>query len=237
MNYDAMVKKNLAALEAAFAEMKPVTKERCGAMVRDAVARMMPVKEPEGPPTTPLSFSIERATVNGEPVNLVLQNPGNITFPIPCKTTSTIPAWVDPLARAMVEDGIVKSPPAWNGVTTTSDGVSTFVKVIDDMPVDKSGISVPFFEEPAIEGDLPGTTGTFYTETFQTESPVEIIGGWPDKSEVKLIGLAPNRRMLRGTLGDGRLVSIERKQPWTAGAVVQTKLIRAGASPLYRIMA
>ena len=186
MNYDAMVKKNLAALEAAFAEMKPVTKERCGAMVRDAVARMMPVPAP---------------------------------LPV------TIPA--DPLARAMVEDGIVKSPPVWNGVTTTSDGVSTFVKVIDEHPV----------EEPAIEGDLPGTTGTFYTETFQTESPVEFIGGWPDKSEVKLIGLAPNRRMLRGTLGDGRLVSIERKQPWTAGAVVQTKLIRAGASPLYRMMA
>jgi hypothetical protein len=91
--------------------------------------------------------------------------------------------------------------------------------------------------EPEIEGDLPGTSWTFYHETAVVGSepvPVELIGGWPVRSQIDLTGLAPNRRMLKGRLEDGRVVSVERR----VGAVgrVTGRLMMAGVSPLYRVV-
>lgn len=122
---------------------------------------------------------------------------------------------------------------SFHGVVTTSTGGTTTVYPIP-----------PPAEEPAIEGDLPGATGTFYAETMQTDSPPavsesvpELIGGWPNHSLAKVMGLAPNRRMLKAFLPDSRIVSVERKEPWKAGEEVKVKLMRAGSSPLYRMVA
>jgi len=65
--------------------------------------------------------------------------------------------------------------------------------------------------------------------------PVEMVDGWPMRAEIKVIGLAPNRRMLKGVLGE-KFVSVERKPGW-ANRVYPMKLIRAGIAPLYRICA
>ena len=141
---------------------------------------------------------------------------------------ATVKSWVNEKFPSIVHSGIT---------TVSSSGTTTVY------PADYVPSSVPFFstqpivpEEPFIEGDTPGATGTFYTETLITESPPEMIGGWPDKSLVRVLGLAANRRHIRGTLGDGRMVAVERKEPWTAGSEVRAKLVRAGASPLYRMV-
>lgn len=115
-------------------------------------------------------------------------------------------------------------------VTSTSGGVTT---------VYPKGY-VFSKEEPKVEGDV-GDTGTFYTETVVTEPAVEApkpeeVGGWPVRGEIEVIGLAPNRRMLRGRLVDGRVVNMERTiRVWKAADRVVGKLVRAGSSPLYRV--
>ncbi len=86
---------------------------------------------------------------------------------------------------------------------------------------------------PVIEGDLPGATGTFYAETVV--APVAQIGGWPVAASMTVIGLAPNRRTVKGRLEDGRVVSLERSGSWKAGDVVGVRLIRAGTFPLFRV--
>jgi hypothetical protein len=94
----------------------------------------------------------------------------------------------------------------------------------------------PITEEPAVEGDLPGQTGTFYPETVTAEPEVNWIGGWPEYAQVKVVGLFPNRRSLKGSLSDGRTVHVERKMGWEPGEV-RCRLIYAGAAPRYRTMA
>jgi hypothetical protein len=91
-------------------------------------------------------------------------------------------------------------------------------------------------EEPAIVGDLEGS-GTFYPETV-TSLPVEMIGGWPERGEMEIMGLAPNRRHLTASLPDGRKVSVERTfgRLWKPGEKVQCRIVRAGAAPLFRVV-
>ena len=69
--------------------------------------------------------------------------------------------------------------------------------------------------------------------------PVDIIGGWPERSQIEIYGLAPNRRHLRGKLDDGRVVTVERTfgRVWTNGEKVACRLIRAGGAPLFRVCA
>lgn len=69
------------------------------------------------------------------------------------------------------------------------------------------------------------------------ETPVAMIGGWPERAGVVISGLAPNRRHLRGTLPDGRVVTVERTmaKEWKGGQTVTCRLIRAGAAPLFRV--
>jgi hypothetical protein len=110
-------------------------------------------------------------------------------------------------------------------------GVSVAVSAPDAVG---SKESVSEGADPEIEGDLPGTSGTFYHETALVAAPVELIGGWPVRGAIDLTGLAPNRRMLKGRLEDGRVVSVERR----VGAVgrVTGRLMMAGVSPLYRVV-
>lgn len=86
-------------------------------------------------------------------------------------------------------------------------------------------------------------TGTFAPSTLVGPEGVDVlpdkmIGGWPELAEVEIIGLAPNRRSLKGWLvADRRTVSVERGlRSWKAGDVVKTRLVRAGQFPLFRIM-
>lgn len=63
------------------------------------------------------------------------------------------------------------------------------------------------------------------------------IGGWPVEGRVTIMGLAANRRSLRGILEDKRGVCVERHfRTWKVGERVGVRLIRAGANPLYRVM-
>ncbi len=68
--------------------------------------------------------------------------------------------------------------------------------------------------------------------------PVEMIGGWPTQSDMTVIGLAPNRRHIKATLPDGRVVTVERSmgRKWVNGETVRCRIIRAGAAPLFRIL-
>lgn len=91
-------------------------------------------------------------------------------------------------------------------------------------------------EEKAIEGDLPGTSGTFYPETVSSVPEPKWIGGWPEYAFIEVVGLFPNRRSLKGTIGDGRTVHVERRMDWRPGRI-KGRLVRAGASALYRTMA
>lgn len=95
-------------------------------------------------------------------------------------------------------------------------------------------------EEPAIEGDVNGSSGTFYAETVEVAAPVEKVDGWPVSAKLVILGLSPNRRMLRGHLRLGeafKVVSVERKVGVQTGAEVTAKLMMAGQSPLYRVVA
>lgn len=67
---------------------------------------------------------------------------------------------------------------------------------------------------------------------------VDMIGGWPERGEVEVWGLAPNRRHLRGKLDDGRVVTIERTfgREWKPNEKVTCRLVRAGAACLYRVV-
>ncbi len=75
------------------------------------------------------------------------------------------------------------------------------------------------------------------TETPAEIPPVNLIGGWPERAEIVISGLAPNRRHLRGTLPDNRVVTVERTmaKEWKAGQKTTCRLIRAGAACLYRV--
>lgn len=122
-------------------------------------------------------------------------------------------------------------------VTMSSGGVTTV------FPSNYN--TVASCEVPVIEGDVNGSSGTFYTETMVTtlpaaETPVEQIGGWPVIATVAIMGLAPNRRSLKGrvTVGsDSKIVSVERKPGVQTGSNVKGLLVRAGAAPLYRVVA
>ena len=84
----------------------------------------------------------------------------------------------------------------------------------------------------------PGVMGEVVTTEPPAEiPPVEMIGGWPVEAMLTVSGLAPNRRHLRGSLPDGKIVTIERTfgRAWKGGEVVKCRLIRAGGAPLFRV--
>ncbi len=100
----------------------------------------------------------------------------------------------------------------------------------------KDGVTTVYpagYEEPVVEGDVNGTSGTFYTETVTSVPEPQWIGGWPEYAFVEVVGLFPNRRSLKGTIGDGRTVHVERRMDWKPGRI-KGRLVRAGAAPLYR---
>lgn len=103
----------------------------------------------------------------------------------------------------------------------------------------KDGVTTVYpadYEEPKIEGDLEGS-GTFYPETVVASVPEpQWIGGWPEYAFIEVVGLFPNRRSLKGTIGDGRTVHVERRMDWKPGRI-KGRLVRAGAAPVYRTMA
>jgi hypothetical protein len=143
---------------------------------------------------------------------------------------------VNPMAESMAQNSSTVASPAPILSVVDASGVSVALGDTDAVG------GKELMAEPAdleIEGDLPGTSGTFYHETAVVGSepapaPVEQIGGWPVRSVIDLTGLAPNRRMLKGRIEDGRIVSVERK----VGAVgrVTGRLMMAGVSPLYRVV-
>lgn len=84
----------------------------------------------------------------------------------------------------------------------------------------------------------PGVMPEGDTHESVAEIPaVGMIGGWPEKAEITISGLAPNRRHLRGILPDSRVVTVERtfRKEWKGGERVSCRLIRAGAAPLFRV--
>lgn len=126
-------------------------------------------------------------------------------------------------------------------VTETVDSGTT-VSLSVDCSVGETGILSPVVGESApkavetpvlpvvVGGAEVGSPPVVVTER------VELVGGWPITGEIEVVGLAPNRRTLKGKLGDGRTVSMERSlKPWKVGEVVRAKLIRAGTYPLYRV--
>lgn len=140
-----------------------------------------------------------------------------------------------------VVNGVVSPPSVTEGsgavsmgsVTVSSSNGVTTVYPADYKPFVDEGEPGPGVceEGPEVIGDLPGTTGEFETVVTEPE-----IGGWPERASVIVSGLAPNRRMIRGSLKDGRVVSVERSmgREWKPGIEVRCRLVRAGASPLYR---
>ena len=62
-----------------------------------------------------------------------------------------------------------------------------------------------------------------------------LIDSWPSSSPITILGLAPNRRSLRASLPDNRVVSVERIPQIQIGSTPQARLVRAGRYPLYRI--
>jgi hypothetical protein len=97
-------------------------------------------------------------------------------------------------------------------------------------------------ETPKVEGDVGSTSGMFTVEAghlVKDPSPEpDKVGGWPAEAEIEIVGLAPNRRSLKAKLLDGRTVSLERTLTnWKAADKVKGKLVRAGAFPLYRMVA
>lgn len=208
MNYDAMIRKHLKGLEETYGAItKDETRDRAREQIRMSFSRMaIPCWE----------------NVAVRPVPFV--SPGmTVTATVNGDPVSVV---LEPVSDHAAELPMLVPPPPAVEPDLRSAGITTFCA-----------------EEPAIEGDLPGTSGTFYAETMQTESPPtvsesapELIGGWPNHSLAKVMGLAPNRRMLKAFLPDSRIVSVERKEPWTAGTEVKVKLMRAGSSPLYRMV-
>ena len=181
----------------------------------------------------------------------------------------------DAIIKALVEafpvvDGlpVVNMPrPAFSGtVTHTAGGVTTVFPAgttVSASTVSTSSATLPIVpEEPAIEGDVNGSSGTFYAEvvtagyTLNPSIPVspddiikpvdpvctlapvvEMLAGWPMTAKATVAGLAPNRRSTLGRLEDGRGVNIERSvfHNLKAGDSVAVRLIRAVAYPLYRV--
>ena len=134
------------------------------------------------------------------------------------------------------------------GDTVTVDSGTTTTFSVSTVSGDSSVASVPVVaketapvEVPSvpveIEGDVGGTGMIDAVVEEKAEAPVEVVGSWPMVGKFDLIGLAPNRRTLKGRMvGDGRVVSLERNlKAWKSGDTVNAKLIRAGAFPLYRI--
>ena len=62
-----------------------------------------------------------------------------------------------------------------------------------------------------------------------------LIDSWPSSSPITILGLAPNRRSLRASLPDSRIVSVERIPQIQIGDTPHARLVRAGRYPLYRI--
>lgn len=117
---------------------------------------------------------------------------------------------------------------------TWEDGTTT-VYPAGYKPFVDEGERGPGVCEHEIEGDLEGS-GTFYPETVVASVPEpQWIGGWPEYAFIEVVGLFPNRRSLKGTIGDGRTVHVERRMDWKPGRI-KGRLVRAGSAPVYRTM-
>lgn len=104
------------------------------------------------------------------------------------------------------------------------------------VPVIAAEVVLTPVSDHEIEGDNGGS-GMFYPSSVTMGGPVEEIGGWPAEAEVEMLGLASNRRSIRGVSG-GKAVCVERSlgNVWKAGERVKCRLVRAGGVPLYRML-
>jgi hypothetical protein len=210
MNYIAMIKKSLSGLETAYSGIKKAeTRQKARDEIMAACSRMgVAVGVPAVTASVGgvVSMTVERFIGDGRDMTVTCGD-------VPCKA---------------VESG-------FPGVsTTTVNGVTTVY------PADyEEGERGPGAFAHEIEGDVNGTTGEFETVTTVPEpvsEPVEMIGGWPERTLVTLTGLAPNRRMMKGKIGDGRSVCVERGLGKPTSGEHKCRIVRAGLSPLYRML-
>jgi hypothetical protein len=103
-----------------------------------------------------------------------------------------------------------------------------------------NAVSVTVGSAVTVEGVVVGSVGEVPLVCPETAvvgvQEVEMIGGWPERAVVTLTGLAPNRRMMRGRIGDGRVVCVERGLGKPTSGDHNCRIIRAGVSPLYRMV-
>ncbi len=211
MNHLSIVNKHLKGLEAAYSSIRTEeTRERAKLSIQMACGRMAVPGLPD---------------VDVKPVEFV--RPGSVSAAS---------------GESITLGGVVGGP-----VVQEASGVVSEASVRVEVPfVDQGGpgpgvVAIPVVpEEPAVVGDLEGS-GTFYPETVTAHDvgAAEVaneIGGWPEYAQIRTVGLYPNRRSVKGFLGDGRTVHVERRLGWVPGEI-RGRLVRAGSSPLYRITA
>jgi len=218
MNPLASIAKNLRELEASYGKIKSEeTREKAQIAIGMACGRMA---------VPPLPNVDLQLVAFAKPESVSVASGGSVTLEADLGRVgeNNVTASV-----SVGSVGVTGIKTEWkDGVTTVYPVEKPFVDEGEPGP----GACLPVVpEEPAVEGDVGGSSGTFYPETV--ESPVEMIGGWPERSEINVVGLFPNRRSLRGLLPDGRGVHVERRMDWKVG-MIRGRLVRAGAAPLYR---
>ncbi len=208
MNPLASIAKSLRELETAYGKIKSEeTRVKAQSAIQKSLGEMCPVQAVSQWSTIAGESTAPTATFSGGGSVTIGEN------------------WNAPESFSASSVGTTGLMQTWvNGVTTVYPKKE---EVFVDEGEPGPGSCLP----REIEGDVGGT-GTFYPETVTEE-----IGGWPMKAIIQIVGLAPNRRLLKARLGDERMVSVERgMRPWRPGEKVISKLVRAGSSPLYRIM-
>lgn len=209
MNPLAAINKNLRELEKAWGKIKsPETLDKAREAWHATHKRVCPVREPEGRVGVWTDTALSEASGGGG-------------------ATVTLGGDQNAPASVSVGSGFVSREEWKDGVTT--------VYPRDYKPFVDEGERGPGVCEHEIEGDLEGS-GTFVVETVVPSVPEpQWIGGWPEYAFIEVVGLFPNRRSLKGTIGDGRTVHVERRMDWKPGRI-KGRLVRAGAAPLYRCM-
>ena len=102
-------------------------------------------------------------------------------------------------------------------------------------PEPKETPPTPILESPFTVGGAPASSPIPPTDLPTVSLSEPLIDSWPPSSPITILGLAPNRRSLRASLPDNRIVSVERIPQIQIGATPQARLVRAGRYPLYRI--
>ncbi len=215
MNPLASIAKSLRELETAYGKIKSEeTRGKANSAINSVMERI-----------GPCVVTYSQPEVELRPVAFPSIAPLVEEFMKPVATVTIGENWNAPESFSASSVGTTGLMQTWvNGVTTVYPKKE---EVFVDEGEPGPGSCLP----REIEGDVGGT-GTFYPETVTEE-----IGGWPMKAIIQIVGLAPNRRLLKARLGDERMVSVERgMRPWRPGEKVISKLVRAGSSPLYRIM-